>query len=333
MTRSRRATAGAQPDMPARRRLRLAFAAALLLAACDKSDSSLFQGYVEGEYVDLASPYAGQLRKLYAHRGDQLHAGQPVFELDRDSELAARKEAAERLGSAEARLANLRAARRVPELEAIRAQLAQAKAARELSATQLAQQEKLFAGGYISQARLDEARATYSRDVARVAEAEAQLQTARQPLGRDAELKGAAAEAAAARAALEQSSLRFEQKAVAAPRDGLLQDTYYVEGEWVAAGRPVASLLPPGNVKARFYVPETVVGSLAPGRRVEISCDGCPAKVDAVVSYISSQAEYTPPVLYGRESRAKLLYLVEARPAPADGAKLRPGQPVDVKLK
>jgi HlyD family secretion protein len=319
--------------MSDRRNMLLALAAAVLVAACDKPQPGVFQGYVEGEYVDLASPYAGQLRKLYAHRGDQLHAGQPVFELDRDSELAARNEAAERLASAEARLANLRAARRVPELEAIRAQLAQAKAARELSATQLAQQEKLFAGGYISQARLDEARATYSRDVARVAEAEAQLQTARQPLGRDAELRAAAAEAAAARAALEQTSLRFEQKALVAPRDGLVQDTYYVEGEWVAAGRPVASLLPPGNVKARFYVPETVVGSLAPGRRVEISCDGCPAPVAAVVSYISSQAEYTPPVLYGRESRAKLLYLVEARPEPTDGARLRPGQPVDVRLK
>jgi HlyD family secretion protein len=311
----------------------LALCALLLLAACGNSVSDSFQGYVEGEYVELASPYAGQLQKLYVRRGDSVRAGQAVFALERESELAARAEAAQRLKSAEARLANLRAARRAPELEAIKAQLAQARAARELSATQLAQQEKLFAGGFISQARLDEARAAHSRDLARVAEAEAQLQTARQPLGRDAELRAAAAEAAAARAALEQTSLRFEQKALVAPRDGLVQDTYYVEGEWVAAGRPVASLLPPGNVKARFYVPETVVGSLAPGRRVEISCDGCPAPVAAVVSYISSQAEYTPPVLYGRESRAKLLYLVEARPEPTDGARLRPGQPVDVRLK
>ncbi len=316
-----------------RRIVLLALGAILLLPSCDKADPGVFQGYIEGEYVDLASPYAGQLKKLYVRRGDPVRAGQAVFELDRDSERAARDQAAEQLKSAEERLANLRAARRVPELEALRAALAQARAARKLSATQLAQQEKLFAGGYISQAKLDEARAAYQRDVARVAEAEAQLQTARQPLGRDAELKAAAAEAAAARAALEQATLRFEQKALAAPSDGMVQDTYYVEGEWVAAGRPVASLLPPGNVKARFYVPETLVGSLAAGRRVELTCDGCAAPIGAVVSYISSQAEYTPPVLYGRESRAKLLYLVEARPAPADGARLRPGQPVDVKLK
>jgi HlyD family secretion protein len=94
----------------------------------------------------------------------------------------------------------------------------------------------------------------------------------------------------------------------------------------------VVSLLPPGNVKARFYVPETALGSLKPGRAVEISCDGCAAPLRAQVSFISAQAEFTPPVLYNRESREKLVFLVEARPADGDGAKLRPGQPVDVKL-
>jgi len=76
-----------------------------------------------------------------------------------------------------------------------------------------------------------------------------------------------------------------------------------------------------------------VVGSLAPGKAVEIRCDGCGAPIAAKVSYISSQAEYTPPVLYTREQRGRMLFLVEARPAPADAAKLRPGQPIDVTLK
>ncbi|MDH4188909.1 MAG: HlyD family efflux transporter periplasmic adaptor subunit [Betaproteobacteria bacterium] len=309
-----------------------ALALALSLTACDRPPPGVFQGYVEGEAIDLASPYAGQLRKLAVRRGEPVRAGQPVFTLERESELAARTEAAQKLKSAEARLGNLRAARRLPELDAIQAQLAQAKAARNLSDTQVGQQQKLFAAGFISQARLDEAQAASARDRARVAEAEAQLQSARQPLGRDAELQAAAAEVAAARAALEQSTLRFEQKAVAAPRDALVQDTFFVEGEWVSAGRPVVSLLPPGNVRARFYVPETVVGSLAPGRRVEISCDGCAAPVAAVLSYISPQAEYTPPVLYNRDARAKLVFLVEARPEAKDAARLRPGQPIDIRL-
>ena len=82
----------------------------------------------------------------------------------------------------------------------------------------------------------------------------------------------------------------------------LVQDTFFVEGEWVPAGKPVVSLLPPGNVKARFYAPQAALSALAPGRTVEIRCDGCPAPFAAKVSFVSSQAEYTPPVLYSRES-------------------------------
>ena len=112
----------------------------------------------------------------------------------------------------------------------------------------------------------------------------------------------------------------------------MVQDTFFVEGEWVPAGRPVASLLPPGNVKARFYLPESALGALRIGQTVEISCDGCGAPIRATLSYVSAQAEYAPPVLYSKESRAKLVFLAEARPAPASASGLRPGQPVDVRL-
>jgi len=307
--------------------------AAVTAAGCDKPPANTVQGYIEGEYVLLASPYAGQLQKLYVRRGDQVQSGKPVFALEQEAERAARLEADERLKSAQARLENLQAGRRAPEIDALRAQLTQAKAARELSASQLAQQAKLFKGGFIAQARLDEARSAYERDAGRVREAEAQLKTARQPLGREGEREAAEAEIAAAKAALAQAAWRLEQKSVAAPVTGLVQDTFFVEGEWVPAGRPVASLLPPGNVKARFYVGETELNSVQIGNSIQIRCDGCPAPFAARVTYVSSQAEYTPPVLYTREQRAKLMFLVEARPAPADGARLRPGQPVDVALK
>jgi HlyD family secretion protein len=306
---------------------------ALALAACDRDANDAWQGYIEGEFALLASPYAGQLQKLHVRRGDTVERGKPLFALESESERAARLEAEERLRAAQARLENLKAARRAPEIEALRAEVAQARAARDLSASQLAQQEKLYRGGFISQARLDEARTAHARDAARLAEAEAQLRNALAPLGREGERRAAEGEVAAAQAALAQAAWRLAQKSVAAPAAGLVQDTFFVEGEWVPAGRPVVSLLPPGSVKARFYVPETVLGALQPGREIEIRCDGCPAPVPARISYISSQAEFTPPVLYSRESRAKLLYLVEARPEPAAGASLRPGQPVDVRLK
>jgi HlyD family secretion protein len=304
----------------------------ITLFGCEKPASDAWQGYIEGEFVLLASPYAGQLQKLYVRRGDKVEAGKPVFALEQESERAARTEAQQRLNAAAARLENLQAARRPAEIDALRAEVTQARAALALSSSQLAQQQKLFKDGFIAQARLDEAQAARARDAARAAEAEAQLRSALQPVGREAERRAAEGDAAGAQAALAQAALRLEQKSLAAPVSGLVQDTFYVEGEWVPAGRPVVSLLPPANVKARFYVPEAVLASLQAGKELEIRCDGCPGPLVATVSFVSSQAEYTPPVLYSKESRAKLLFLVEARLQPG-GAGLRPGQPVDVRLK
>jgi HlyD family secretion protein len=303
---------------------------AIAAAGCEKTPDNAWQGYIEGEYVLLASPYAGQLQKLNVRRGERVEAGRPVFALEQESERAARLEAEERLKVAQARLGNLKVPRRPPEIEALRAQVNQARAARELAALQLEQAEKLFKESFVAQTRLDEARATHDREAARVREAEAQLKTALQPLGRDAEREAAESEVDAAKAALAQAVWRLEQKSVAAPVAGLVHETFFVEGEWVPAGRPVAALLPPGNVKVRFYVPETVVASIEMQKPLEIRCDGCPAPIEAKVSYVSNQAEYTPPVLFSKESRAKLMFLVEAR---LPGANLRPGQPVDVRLK
>jgi HlyD family secretion protein len=308
---------------------RLALLAFVLLVACQKQDDGSWQGYIEGEYALLASPYAGQLQKLFVRRGDQVEVGKPVFALEQESERAARTEAEERLKNAQARLENLQAPRRAPEVAAAREQVNQAKAAAEFSRVELARQEELMKQGYTTRPKLDEARSAYRRDVARVKEAEAQLTNVLMPLGREGEREAAEADMQAAKAALAQAAWRLEQKSVAAPVSGLVQDTFFVIGEWVPAGRPVASLLPPGNVKARFYVPETVLSSVQIGTALEIRCDGC-QPIEAKVSYVSSQAEYTPPVLYSKESRAKLLFLVEAR---LPNAQLRPGQPVDVRFK
>lgn len=304
----------------------------VLLAGCGKPAQDAWQGYVEGEFILLASPYAGQLQKLYAQRGDRVQAGQPLFALEQESERAARTEAGQRLHAAEARLSNLQARRRPAEIDALRAELTQARAALELSSSQLAQQQALFKGGFIAGARLDEAQAARARDAARVAEADAQLRSALQPLGREAERRAAESDAAGAQAALQQAALRLEQKSVAATAAGLVQETYFNEGEWVPAGRPVVSLLPPENIKLRFYAAQNVLQSLPTGKELEVHCDGC-EPIRAKVSYVSSQAEYTPPVLYSKESRHKLLFLVEARPMPGSGARLRPGQPVEVRLK
>ena len=142
--------------------------------------------------------------------------------------------------NAEERLANLRIGRRPAEVDAAVAQAEQAKASRELSQLQLKQQQKLFDAGFISSAQLDIARANFERDLSRVTEAEAQGRVALQSLGREAEIRAAQADVDAARAALAQAAWRQAQRAGIAPAAAMVQDTFFVEGEWVPAGRPVA---------------------------------------------------------------------------------------------
>ena len=287
------------------------------------------QGYVEGEYVYVGAPVAGRLEALHVARGDNVAAGAPLFQLDRSSEQPARDEAAARLARAEAALANLQKGKRPSELESIEAQLAQAKAMLELSEVALKRRQQLVETRAASREAVDEARAAYERDKARVAELEAELKTAQLGARAD-EIQAAEAEVTAARAQLAQADWRLAELSQTAPRAGVVVDTLYRLGEWVSAGAPVVSLLPPENVKVRFFVPEPRLGAVAVGDEVQVSCDACAPNLTATVSYISPDAEYTPPVIYSREMRAKLVYLVEAKPR--QPAALRPGQPVDVTL-
>ena len=265
---------------------------AAALAACGAPDTAL-QGYVEGESVRVAAPVAGQLQELAVARGASVEAGAPLFVLEQAREAAGVTEADE-------------------SIDAVRAQAEQAEAAFRLAEANLARVTGLRAKGLASQEQVDEARTEHRRSDARRREMAAQRRTAE--------------------ARLDQARWQLTHKSVTAPAAGLVDDTDYRVGEWVPAGAPVVSILPPQNRIVRFFVPEAVVGSLRPGRAVKVHADGVAAPVVAVISYIAPGAEFTPPVIYSREARAKLVFLVEARPAPGDAAALHPGQPVDVEL-
>lgn len=303
----------------------------LAFAACREEAPPYYQGYAEAEYVRVALPFAGSLERLDAQRGTRVKAGDALFTLERENEAAARREAEERLHNTEAQLANLQKSRRPSEIEAVRAQLDQAQAALKLSQAQLKRSEQLVAQNFMSRDRLDEARSAQERDRARVAQLTADLATSRLA-AREDEIKAARAAVAAAQATLAQADWKLGQKSATAPVAGLVADTLYVKGEWVPAGSPVVSLLPPQNIRVRFFVPEPVIGALRVGQIVNVECDGCAAPIAAKVSFISPQAEFTPPVIYSKESRAKLVFLIEARPAPEDAVKLHAGQPVDVRF-
>jgi len=301
------------------------------MAGCGPAGDPPLQGYVEGEYMRIAAPFAGTLTQLSVARGDSIAMGARVFALEQENEMAARRQAEQQLQAALARLANLQTGKRPVEVETVAEQLRQAIATRELSTANLRRQQQLHASGFVSNAVLDDARTQLKRDEALVAQLQAAVATAKLP-ARSEEIRAAEADARAARDALAQADWRLAQRAVTAPAAGLVHDTYYTVGDWVPAGSPVASVLPPGNVKVRFYVAETELGRLRRGQSVTVACDGCAARIPATIVFIADRAEFTPPVLYSKDNRAKLVYLVEAKPAPAQAATLHPGQPVDVAL-
>ena len=309
----------------------MVLAMASLLAACQPVPTNSFPGYAEGEFVRLAAPFAGSLTTLNVKRGDLVAANAPLFALEQENERAARDEAAARLARAEAQWGNLRTGRRPDEIAAIRAQLAQAEAAQKLSTADLARTEALVKSAFLSPTRLDEARTAAERDRARIAELNAQIKVA-QLAGRPAELAASGADIKAAGELLAQAEWKLTQKSQRAPMAAMVVDTLYNRGEWVQAGAPVISLLPPENIKLRFFIPQQQLGQVKVGQAVQVSCDGCAAPIAANISFISPQAEYTAPLIYSKENRATLVFLVEARPAPADAVKLHPGQPVEVKL-
>jgi HlyD family secretion protein len=266
------------------RRILILFAAiltAVFVAGCSGNSPGAFQGYVEGEYVYVASPLGGALTNLAIARGDGVKSGQLLFTLERESEASAMRQAEKNLAQAKANLA--------------------------LSDNELTRREKLRAdSGVISAEELDQAKSRRDADKAQVDSQNDALTKAR---------------------------WSFDQKQQFAPANAFVQDTLYRQGEWVAAGNPVVVLLPPENLKARFFVPQEMLPQIKTGENVSVTFDGSAKSYSATVNYISTQAEFTPPVLYNRENRAKLIFMIEAKFSPADAVELRPGQPVDVAIR
>lgn len=265
----------------------------LLLAAfaCSRAPEGALQGYGEADYVYLASQESGVLRQLNVREGDSVEAGAQVFALDPDR-LSYSAQSASAQGAAAA--------------QAVRTAQAQAT----LAQRNFARGAELFERGFYPRARLDSDRAALDA-------ANAQLAQARR-------------EAGAAYAATNLAEQRLSDLDGVAPAAGTIEEIYRRPGEVVSAGQPVVALLPPQNMKVRFFAPEETLAQLAIGARVTVSCDGCQAPLAARVSFIAREPQFTPPVIYSLDQRQKLVFLVEARldaPGP-----IRPGMPVDVRI-
>jgi HlyD family secretion protein len=309
--------------------VRAATVAVLSMVGFGAPAPTLVYGYVDADYARVAPRDGGTLRELRVARGDHVAAEDILFVVDLDNETALRDQARAQLAQSEAQLENLRKGRRTPEIAAIEAQRTQAEASLRLTEAQFRRFSQLPVGEVVSQDRLDQARSAAERDRGRVGELTAQLEVARLAARSD-EITAAEAAVEMARANLRQAAWRLEQRTPVAPRDAQVVDTLFTPGEFVPAGAPVVTLLPRGALKLRVFVPETALAALQIGQDLAVGCDTCAPGLTAKISFIAPQAEYAPPVIYSRETRSKLVFMVEARPAAE--TKLHPGQPIEVAL-
>lgn len=295
-------------------------------------DSEHYQGYIDGEYINLASDYSGILKQLLVARGDSVQKKQSLFVLDQEPQASQLAQAQEQLLQAQNTLQDLINGQRNTILQAITAQREQAQANLQLSIVNLERYKKLYKTGAVEKATLDQAQSNYDRDVNAVKQYTANLEEAKQG-ARENAIKAQQAAVDAAQAAVTRFAWELAQKSVAAPTAGRIFDTYYKVGEFVNSQQPVLSLLAPENVRLIFYIPEPKRSKLSIQQIIYFTCDGCKGRATAKINYISPIAEYTPPVIYSRESRDKLVYRVEAHLPLEEAKRFYPGQPVEVYLK
>jgi HlyD family secretion protein len=310
--------------------LLFACATALLLAACDGRDEGTYQGYAEGEYVRVGPIDGGIVDAIPVKRGDKLSDGALLFQLEQTQEVAAHEQAAAQLAQARSQYEDLLKGLRAPELEQIKASRASAVATLKKSELDLSRASALYARGNVSKAALDAAKATHDAAAASVRELDARLATGNLAARPD---QIAAAEAAvkAAEAALAQADWRLARREGHTPKGGTVEDVFFRVGEFAGPSQPIVSVLPPENIKVRFFIPEPELGGVHTGDKVMLACDGCAAPLPGIVRFISTEAEFTPPVIYSEHEKAKLVYMAEAWPEATPEA-LHPGQPVRVTL-
>ncbi|MFN3930679.1 MAG: HlyD family secretion protein [Brevundimonas sp.] len=284
-------------------------------------------GYIEGERVYLAAPVSGAVSALYVREGERVAAGGRTFLIDPRVQRAQADSAAAAVGAAEARADDLRKGQRAEELSVFDAELAAAQASERAAEADYGRIEPLVRQGIYAPARLDQVRA--ARDAARAQTAAVRRRRDVAALGaRQDAISQAEQQALQAGGGLSEAQARLGQLSPTAPAAARVEEIFYRPGEWAAANTPVLALLPDSEVKLVFFVPEAEMARYRPGGTVRFSCDGCAAAGTARISWVSPRPEFTPPILYSRGSRDRLVYRIEARPAKA--ATLNPGLPVDV---
>lgn len=276
-------------------------------------------GYIEGENLYLASPVAGTVRSIMAEEGQRVAAGTQLFAIDPATLSAQGEQASAQVAEARSRIASAEAGAQEARAQARAAAADADKARRDLDRLLSVSRDDPSA---VAGKDIDAARAA-------LREASARLSAALEVTeARKTQVVAAREQENQARGGEREVAIRVDQLSPSAPTAARVEQVFYRPGEWVAANQPIVSLLPDERVKVRFFVPEQQVARYRPGRTVRFSCDSCAAGLAARISYVSPRAEFTPPVIFSRDSRDRLVFMVEA--VPEKPANLMPGLPVDV---
>lgn len=303
-------------------------ALAALLPGWQAPATPVWNGYVEADFVYVAPAAPGRLVELAVAEGDAIAQGEILFRLDDLAQKAALRAAEARVAEAEANLDNLLTGSREAEIEVLRASLDRAKAEQALAEKTLERSLTLLERELIPQAQADADRAALQERDAQVAELNAQLRVAELP-ARDAQVAAARAAVDAARAEADRARSDLEDRGVVAPIAGAVERVFFDAGEVAATGTPVVSILPEADRTLLFFVPEAHRAAIGIGDVLAVSCDGCPEPLSARVTRMASEPQYTPPIIYSREERQRLVFRAEAKltePSP-----LLPGQPVTLR--
>jgi HlyD family secretion protein len=292
--------------------------AAWLLLGGSKRERTL-SGYIEGENLYLAAPVSGTVASIAAVEGQRVSAGQQLFRIDPATLTAQGQQAQANVAAARTQIASAEAQAQQADAE-VSAAAADAQKARQDLARLLSVKRADTAA--VAGKDVDAAQAALRAANARLAAAQKTAQSRRAQIG------ATRAQAEQAQGGAREVAIRVGQLSPAAPSPALVEDVFFQSGEWVNANQPVVSLIPDNKIKVRFYVPEAEVARYRPGQTIRFACDACPGGLSARIAYVSPRPEFTPPVIFSRDSRDRLVFMVEAYPARP--TRLMPGLPVDV---
>lgn len=263
----------------------------VLLVGCSSNDRGTAQGYIEGLLTYISSSTSGYLDDLDVEKGRQVSAGNFLFKLNPQPENHAYEAA-------------------LTDLQQEKANKQDILAKLQFAEQTLTRNKALYAKRVLQKSALDQAQADRDALVAQIAQSDALIR------GKDAQLAS--------------SAWILSQKEVKAPKKGVIYDVYFRTGEYVDTNQPVLSILSPNDIKIIFYVEQPMLSALRLGGAIKAACDGC-EWVQGKISFISPQAEYTPPLIFSNDTNSKLVYRIEAVFDKNKNISLHPGQPVTVK--